>query len=276
MRKNKCVFLLVLNLLALPLFAHNADVKITGENRYKSLRLTPPVYNASHTRLIDLLIKSSNGETVPYFINPNMRELDMSHDAMFLETFMPEFTVESENRRTKIDIAGLKNLRLCDLVIETDSMFKRNVYAPGGIRKELFNLAINDVVSSDTTLPLNRLIAWDETYTLVIDDADDRPINIKSIAVRYYADDLVFEGQAGETYTLEFGIDSVRTAPIYDISRYKNEILKGSIDQVSMGAMRYVEPKPEREIVINKTIFNIVIILVAVLLAVLIVFRLRK
>ncbi|MDR0315949.1 MAG: hypothetical protein LBH97_03510 [Treponema sp.] len=273
---NKLCLLAAFLLFVLPLFAHNAGIEIKGENRYKSVRLAPPVYNGSYNRLADLLIKNSSGDTVPYFINSNQNETNIRHETMFIETFFPRFTVKSENKKTKIDIAGLKNLRLCDLVIETDSMFIRNVYAPGGIKKELFHLAINDEVSSDTTLPLNRLIAWDETYTLVIDDADDRPINIKSIAVRYYADDLVFEGQAGETYTLEFGIDSVKAAPVYDISRYKNEILKGPIDKVSLGEIRYTETPPERKFVINKTVFNIVVILVAILLGALIVFRLKK
>jgi hypothetical protein len=362
-----------------------------GENRYKSLRLIPQVYNFSHSKLFDLLIKDSGGETVPYFINSSLQERNTSretrlmalvdsytkddsfffdyrlaeeksgdaiatsiefatwntgfaktvdvsgsHDGInwefvqndtlycvddksklaidfkrpqkfthyrirlgnnlerisfykvnlvystsmneetwFIESLVPSFTVESENKRTKIIIEGLKHLRLCDMVIETDSMFIRNFTTPGGVKKEIYHLSINGALYNDTTLPLGRSVSRDDTYIVTINDGDDRPINIKGITVRYYADDLVFEGRAGEKYTLEFGGDSVKSAPVYDIVRYKNEILKGPVDRLSLGEIRYIEPAPEK-IIFNKVIFNIAVILVALLLGVLIVLKLKR
>jgi hypothetical protein len=263
--------LLIFNLFAMSLFAHNADIEIEGENRYKSLRLIPQVYNASHNKLFDFLIKDSDGETVPYFINSAMNE-----ETWFIESQDPPFTVESENKKTKIIIEGLKHLRLCDMVIETDSMFIRNFATPGGVKKELYHLSINGALFNDTTLPLNRYVSRDDTYTVTVNDGDDRPITIKGITVRYYADDLVFEGRAGETYTLEFGTDSVKAAPVYDIGRYKNEILKGPIDRLSLGKIRFTEAVPEQKSIFNKTVFNIAVILVALLLGVLIVLKLKK
>jgi hypothetical protein len=198
----------------------------------------------------------------------------MSEETWFIESLIPKFTVENRDRETRIIIEGLKHLRLCDLTIETDSMFIRNVRAPGGFRKELYHLAINDAVYDDTCLPLNRYISRNDTYTLTIEDGDDRPISIKGITVRYYADDLVFEGTGG-TYTLEFGNDSIKTAPVYDIGRYRNEILKTPIDTLSLGPIRYIEEVPERQINI-KLIFNIVVIIIALLLGVLIVLKLKR
>jgi hypothetical protein len=198
-----------------------------------------------------------------------------SEETWFIESLTPSFTVESEDKKTKIIIEGLKHLRLCDMVIETDSMFIRNFSTPGGVKKELYNLSINGALYNDTTLPLNRYVSRDDTYIVTINDADDRPINIKNVTVRYYADDLVFEGNAGETYTLEFGADSVKSAPVYDIGRYKNEILKGPVDRLALGEIRYIEPAPEK-IIFNKIIFNIAVILVALLLGVLIVLKLKK
>ena len=379
---------------ALPLFAHSADIKIEGENPYKSLRLTPQIYNFAHGRLIDFLIKDSNGETVPYFINSSLQKvntgretyllipvdsyikddnfyfdyklaeerssdtvatsmefltgntgfakpvdvmgshdginwdfvqsdtlfavegksklsvtfnrpqkythyrlrlannleriffrtvnlvysIEISEETWFIESLVPAFTVESENRKTKIIVEGLKNLRLCDLVIDTDSMFIRNVSAPGRIRKELYNLSINGAVYRDTTLPLGRHISTDDTYTVTIDNGDDRPVSVKGVTVRYYADDLVFEGAAGETYTLEFGDVSVKAAPVYDIGRYRNEILKGPIDRLSPGPIRYTftDAATEGKIIINKIVFNIVVMLVALMLGILIVIRLKN
>ena len=392
MKKNKCVLLFLAGISALPLFAHNASIEIEGGNRYKSVRLTPQIYNAAHSRLIDLLIKDPNGETVPYFINSSLRETNASretwllmltdsytkdnyfyfdyklaaernsdtiatsiefstgntgfaksvdlmgsHDGInwdfvqsdtlyavegksnlavnfrqpqkfthyrlklannleqiffdsvnlvystekneetwFIESLAPVFTVESGDKKTKIIMEGLKNLRLCDMEIETDSMFIRNVSAPGRIKKELYHLSINNELYNNTSLPLDRYISGDETYAVVIDDADDRPISIKGLTVRYYADDLVFEGRAGETYTLEFGAEPVKAAPVYDIGRYRNEILKGPIDRLSVGPIQYTGTVPERKIFFTKVTFNIVVILVSLLLGILIVFRLKK
>jgi hypothetical protein len=162
------------------------------------------------------------------------------------------------------------------MVIDTDSTFIRNFTTPEGVKKELFNLSVNGVLYNDTTLPLNRYISTGDTYTITVNDGDDRPVTVKSITVRYYADDLIFEGKAGETYTLEFGADSVKAAPVYDIGRYKNEILKGAIDRLSLGEIRYTEPAPEQKSIFTKTIFNIVVILVTLLLGVLIVLRLKR
>jgi len=378
--------------LALPLFSHDADIKIEGENRYKSVRLTPRIYNAANRGLSDLLIKNVIGETVPYFINSStgkinetretyllrqinsyikddnfffdfelafardsdiiatsmdlytgnsgfakpvdvfgsydnihwefvqsdmlyvveskskleinfnrpqkythyrlklannleqisfynvelVYSLQTSEETFFIESFRPEFTVETKDKTTRILIQGLKNLRLCDLQIETDSMFIRNVKALGGRDKELYNLSVNGTTYTDTVLPLNRKVSETEIFTVIINDGDDKPINITGIAARYYADDLVFQGNDGDVYRLEFGVDLSRAAPVYDIGRYRNEILKGSIDRLSLGELVYVKAEQPREKIPYRVIFNIVIAVVGILLGALIILKLRK
>jgi hypothetical protein len=380
--------------LVVPLFSHDAEIKIEGENRYKSIRLIPRIYNEAHRNLSDLLIKNGD-ENIPYFINSStgktneIREtyllrqinsyikednfyfdfelafardsdiiatsmefstsnsgfakpvdvfgsydnihwefvqsdmlyavdskskleinfirpqkythyrlrlannleqisfynvelvysLRISEETFFIESFRPEFTVETKDKTTKILIEGLKNLRLCDLQIETDSMFIRNVRAPGENDKELYNLSVNGTTYTDTVLPLNRKIPENGIFTVIIIDGDDKPINITGIIARYYADDLVFQGNAfqrneGDVYRLEFGVDLSRAAPVYDIERYKTEILKGSIDGLELGEIVYAQVEPEREPVSYRIIFNIVIIIIGILLAALIIIRL--
>ena len=375
----------------LPLFSHDAAVKIEGDNIYKAVRITPRIYNAAHKNLSDLLIKDESGENVPYFINSSLqktnstretypmilinsyikddyfffdytlafpRESDtiatslefstnntgfakrvelfgsydninweftqsdmlyvvdsksklsvsfthpqkythyrlrlannmerisftqvnlvfnqeISEETYFIESFVPRFTVENENRRTKIIVEGLKNLRLCDIIIETDSMFIRTVAAPWGIQKELYNLSVNGTSYTDTALPLNRQISQDETFVVIINNGDDKPIDIRGITARYFADDLVFQANAG-TYTLEFGADLSRAAPVYDIQRYKTEILKGPIDRLVLGEITFAQPPPERREFPLKLAFNIVVTLIALVLGVLIVLKLKK
>ena len=391
MRKINKYFVLFTCFSAAPLFAHNAVIKIEGENIYKSLRLTPPVYNAAHKNLSDILIKDENGENVPYFINSSVQnknssrqtypltlinsyvkdeyfffdyKLSFSQDGdiianflefltnntgfakrvdvfgsyddinwdfvqndmlyvvegkskldvffhrpqkythyrfriannmerisfervnlvfnkeiidetYFIESFVPQFTVENEDGKTKIIIEGLKNLRLCDLSIETNSMFIRTVRAPQGIAKELYNLSINSTQYKDIVLPLNRRISQDEKYVVTIDDGDDKPIDVKGIVVRYFADDIVFQKSAGNVHTLEFS-DTSRAAPVYDIQRYKTEILKEPIDKLELGEISYVQQSPERDEISVRIIFNIAVTLVALALGVVIVLKLKK
>jgi hypothetical protein len=398
-KKSKCITLFLFFLVS-SLFAHDADIEITGENIYKAVRLPPLVYNASGRRLSDLLIKGSDGENVPYFINSSLQKTNASRETYpmtlinsyikdnnfffdyrlaaernsdtiatslvfstrntgfakqmevfgsydniywefvqsdilyvvdsksklavnfncpqkythyrlrlannmemisfqlvnlvfsqeindetyFIEGFTPQFTVENEEKQTKIIIEGLKNLRLCDLQIETGSMFIRTVRADGAGSKELYNLSVNGTAYTDTTLPLNRHISQDETYAVIINNGDDKPIGITAITVRYFADDLVFRGSAGSTYTLEFGEDLTRAAPVYDIERYKVEILKGPIDRLVLGEIHYdqssVEAGTETEAGLKeislRIIFNIVVTLTALVLGVLIILKLKK
>jgi hypothetical protein len=274
LKKTESLLLLTF-LFAMPLFSHEANIEIEGENRYKSVRLIPHVYNAAHSALSDLLIKNS-GENVPYFINSSVGKTNEAEETYFIESFTPEFTVETLDKTTRILIEGLKNLRLCDLQIETDSMFIRKARASRGIEKELYNLSINGTTYTDTVLPLNRRVSESDIFIVTINDGDDKPVNITGITARYYADDLVFQGDASGVYRLEFGADLTRAAPVYDIERYKNEILKGPIDRLVLGGIVYERTEPAREIIIPKIVFNILITAIGIMLAVLIVFKLKK
>jgi hypothetical protein len=197
-------------------------------------------------------------------------------EVYFVESLVPEFRVENFGDRTDIIIDGLKNLRLRDITISSGSMFKRTATAPGGIQKEIYDLSLNGASYSDTSIPLDRYISQDESYVVTISDYDDKPIEISGITIGYYADDLVFEGIAGESYTLEFGADPAKTPPVYDIERYKKEILEGPIDRAALGEIHYAAPEeapPEQD---YRMLFNIVVIGVAALLGAVILMKLRK
>ena len=258
------------------ILASTAKIEIDGENQYKALRLTPQIYNAANSDLSDLLLKNSKGETVPYFIY----RTKMGKEDYFIESLAPKFTTQSfdkNDKKTDIMIDGLKNMRLHDVTIDTDSMFKRTITIPNGRTKEIYNLSLNGVSEVDTTISLGGQIAYDDTYVMTIDDADDKPINVNNITVRYYADELVFEGKAGEVFTLEFGEDPTKTAPVYDIERYKDEILKGTIDRVAISEIDDTTAKKavstERD---YKFLFNIVIITITLLLGVVILVKLKR
>ena len=383
--------LLLIGFSSVIALANTAEIEIDGENQYKSIRLTPQIYNKSNYDLSDILIKDDSGENVPYFINSGMKntvtnkksysmelvnsylkddsfyfdysvavaqtsdiistsvefttknttfakEVDVygsydninwdfiqndkiyviddkskleiefnqpqkftyyrlklannleqisfdfanlvysvekNEETYFIESLEPEFSIETSDKRTNIVIEGLKNLRLCDITIYSGSMFKRSAYTSHGVNKEIFNLSLDETVYSDTTIALDRYISNDETYTVTIIDADDKPIQVDRVVVRYFADEIVFGGGSGEIYTLEFGEDPAKISPVYDIDRYKDEILKGSIDRFSLGEISYATepPQAKRD---YKLIFNIVIIGITLLLGTVIFLKLKQ
>jgi hypothetical protein len=199
-------------------------------------------------------------------------------DSYFIAEYTPAYGVTSENRQTRIEINGVKNMRLIDIALTTDSMFRRIVSSDGGARKELYNLSFDNASWSDTVLPVNGYRPVDEPFVLTIDDGDDKPVEIGAVLVRYYADELVFEAAPGETYTLRFGADAEARAPVYDIARYQNEIIaSGDIAKAALGEIQYAAPvQQEEEEVDYSVIFNIVVIGVAVLLTVVFVVLLKK
>ena len=194
----------------------------------------------------------------------------------FSESINAEFHTQEVGKQTNINIENVKHLRIEALILDTDSIFKRFVSSPLGTKKEIYNLSFNNTAYKDTQIPLNWQVSKDDALTVTIDNNDDKPINIKAITVKYFADEVVFEGKSGSVYTLQFGSSDTAKAPVYDIASYQNEILKGETDRLSIKEIKLDKVREELPQYDYKLIFNIVIILVAVLLGVLILLRLRK
>jgi hypothetical protein len=84
-KRNKSLLILLFLFapLAPSLFSHDADIKIEGENHYKSVRLIPQIYNAAHSNLSDLLIKNGD-ENIPYFINSSIGKINETRETYLL------------------------------------------------------------------------------------------------------------------------------------------------------------------------------------------------
>jgi len=383
----------ILPLLYANAFAHTATIENAGENQYKSVRLTPEIYNFANSNLSDILIKDESGENVPYFVNnvnminyetdkqtypmtlinsyirddnfyfdykvSNIPDRDIvatsielttrntgfakniqlygSYDNInwefiqsdmlysvegnskldiefmktnkythyrfklgnnlekisfgsatliynystqekiyFIENINPEFTVEEKEKKTFINIEGLKNLRIAEIIIDSDSMFQRTINSPFRNSREIYNLSFNGASYTDTAIAFNGETSKNDIFVLTIENGDDKPINIRGITVGYYADELVFEGGKSRKYTINFGVDDKKTAPIYDIDKYKHEILKGDLDRLDIQNVIYDSPMEEQEQYDYKTVFNSAVVAIAVILGFVIAFRLRK
>lgn len=203
---------------------------------------------------------------------------EKSKTEYFTESLIPDYTVEEKGKETHINISGLKNLRLDEIVLSTDDIFKRKAGTPKGT-KEIYNLAFGSERYSDTTLPMNQYVSKDDVFTVVIYNEDDKPIKITSVSVKYFADELVFDGSGSNAFVLEFGEDASLKKPSYDIENYKNDVLRQQIDSLEISKVSITnsqQPVQEEKEVDYTVIFNATVIIVAIILGVIILIRLKK
>lgn len=191
----------------------------------------------------------------------------------FSEEVAPDFTVSEKGSNTQITLKGIKNLKLADITIVSDSMFKRMLITPLG-EKELYHLTFGNETYQDATIPMNWQESDTDNFVITIENNDDAPISIDKIMVQYYADELVFDGGNSEFFLLEFSNSEDKTAPEYDIANYKDLALKQGTDSLEIKNI-VTDGKVEKSID-YKWIFNIVVICIGVLLGAILLMKVKK
>ncbi|WP_312093281.1 discoidin domain-containing protein [Aminipila sp.] len=216
---------------------------------------------------------SNNAEQISFhrvYLEYNETQTETDY---FLEEIKPDYTVREQGSNTEIAVEGLKNLKLAEIIIVSDSMFKRMLVTPLGA-KEIYHLTFGSETYQDTTIPMDWQISTEENFVMTIQNNDDAPIKIDNIIVRYYADELVFDGSNSDSFTLEYGASEDKTAPEYDIANYKNLTLKQDMDALKITTIATDEK--EEKAVDYKWIFNVVIVVIGVLLGAIILSNVKK
>lgn len=188
----------------------------------------------------------------------------------FIDYINVNFQVKNENTTTIIEIEPLKNLKIKSIEILTDSIFKRKVLTSTNREKILYNLKISSEQVKDTTIDLSGEYLEDN-FKIYIENNADKNIEIKGIKVAYYFDYIIFESKNNEQLRLEFSTEN-KEKPFYDMEYYKTEILKENIDLVFLKDIRIDKKsndlKTSTEIIDYKFIFNLVIILIALIIGI--------
>lgn len=194
----------------------------------------------------------------------------------YAEELSPAYTVEEADKETIIKISGIDNLKMKDITIETESLFKREVYC-GGVYKTMYNLAFENAgyAASDLIMEMNGKSFTDE-LTMTIANGDDKPIEVNAVTISYYADELVFKAADTDKYILSFGGVSTDSAPSYDIEGYKDLILRDGYDMLEMESISYEQAEETAGGLDYTLIFNIVIVMVSLLLMLIIFLRIRR
>ena len=201
--------------------------------------------------------------------------LDIISRDSFVETLTPEITIEEDSKTTVVTLSGLKNIVLSEIEIKTDSMFKRNIYV-NGASHTLYNLAFENKHYRELTIPMAGYQCDSDTLELRISNGDDAPIKIDSISISYLAYDIVFQNTP-EPVTLYFGNNEISTPPQYDIIRYKEHVLAEGYGKASIGEISQLSTEDIKESNVDYTmIFNITVVAVAILLAAVLIVRIKK
>lgn len=220
---------------------------------------------------------SNNLEKVSFSSVELKYNMTLPKKEYFIDTISPKFTTEERENTTVIKIQDVKNLKLSSITLKTDSIFKRNVTFDGTETKTLYNLNFESTKYRDLTLPLAQYRVTGDSAEIVIANKDDKPIEILGIEAKYLVDELVFAGSEASEYTLKYGNSEVKLPKSYDISNYKEQILNEGYDVLSIKGIKAETSKaPIKQQYDYKFIFNIAILVVAVVLGFIILRKLKK
>lgn len=248
------------------------------------------LYNVGGNNKLEILFNNVKKYTHYRFKIPNnLEKVSFSSVALkynkvlqkkeyFTDTVSPNYTTEERGNTTVLKIQEFKNLRLSSITLKTDSVFKRNVSFDGRASKMLYNLEFQSTKYRDLTIGLNMSRITADSVEIVIDNKDDKPIKILEIEAKYLVDEMIFEGAKSSEFILKFGSTENLTPKSYDISNYRDQILNEGYDVLSIKEVKEEPSKVSvQETVYDyKLIFNIVISLVAVVMGILLILKLKK
>lgn len=270
-------------------FAKQVELWGGYDNKNWELVKDDTIYDVGENKKLEISFNSVKKYTYYRFrLTNNLEKISFSSVALkydsiirikdnFTDTITPGFTTEEKDKTTVVKLQGLKNLKLDSISVETDSMFKRNVRFESTRAKVLYNLSFKDTAYRDTTMPMNSYRVKSDSAELVIENRDDKPINISKVTARYIVDELVFDGSKGGDFILKFGNEETTVPKAYDIAGYKEYILKEGYDVLNIKTITTQNaPMVEKIKYGSKYIFNIVIVLAGVIMGIIIVLRLRK
>ena len=249
----------------------SAEIILSGDNEYRAVRLIPEIYRFTNSNLSDILVVDENGANLPFFIHTHGKQ-----------EYTPEFSIRQDGRNTIIKLHGMRNVRISELTIHTESRFRRNVTFANGRRAELYNLVFDFAEEKNLTLDFGGYSSdsWSH-MEIVIYNQDNAPIDIYNITLTYFADEVVFAAGTATSATLLFGNRLAAQPPVFDIANYRELVLYAGAELMQLGRIIFHEayelpaveaPEPQD----LSFVFNIVITTVAFLLGVVILVHVKR
>lgn len=191
-----------------------------------------------------------------------------------------------DDNATWLTIRNPNRLRLTSFTFDIEGNFNRDVLLYHGAgeeeaylgRSRLYNIEFNDLLLAEKMVELGDYGIKSELIKLKIINRDDPPLQIEAVKGAYLLDRVVFKETGKGPYKLYFGNEKLRE-PVYDIETFKSYIEKERLNEASLGPLVTLkaEVDPSKKFPLDsRTIFNIVIGLVSVVLIVVLLMALRK
>ena len=250
--------------------------RVEGKEQLE-IPLGPPARKFTHYRFKI----ANNLEKISFSaVTLNYNDVTLSRER-FTDTFRPEYTVEEQGQKTLIKLSGLQNIKLDSITLETDSIFKRRVIFADIYEKMLYNLHFQETEYSDLILPLAGFRMNTDTAVLVIENNDDQPIEVKQVLVKYYADEVIFNGAGRAEFVLKFGNQKYTEPPAYDLVNYQEQILQEGYDLLPLRDLKILPAAPttadtQPQGLDSRLLFNAVIVAVTLILGVVIIRKLKN
>lgn len=172
------------------------------------------------------------------------------------------------------------------LYMEEQQYYKNSTQRPRTVQRniaegELYSFDFKNVKVSDTTISLYNYAMREQKLFLSIENNSDKPLEIGDIEAQYYKDRVVFKSSPGREYTLYFG-NPYASQPVYDVASYRSYIDKEAKDMCTCEDIVSTEGEGDEDkgpLVSEdrlKVAFNVVIVLIALLLAFFLVRQLKS
>lgn len=206
---------------------------------YKSVVLDKAVY--AHTdHLNDLRVLNDKGEEIPYILASIRDAATVKEKESFIRSEDAQY-ISTQDGTDSIITIQVNHLNAFRLELNTDDIRERT-YGLFGVKDEstyylsegeLFALLPSDSsVKKDIEWTNNPSI---DKLRLIIHNLDGKPINLKSVTVKYHLNKLVFKDLGSSQFWLAYGNDTLRS-PIYEALNYKAILKSESVTQTELGA----------------------------------------
>ena len=244
MHKIITILFIFLLLLVTPVYAgssfkYSRLIQADNSIGYKSVVLDKAVY-AHSDHLNDLRVINDKDEEVPYFLASVLDASTVKEKESFILSEEAQF-ISTQDGTDSIITIQVNHLNPFRLELNTDDIIERT-YGLFGEKDEskyylsegvLFNLLPSDSsVKKDIEWTSNPPI---DKLRLIIHNRDGKPINPKSVTVKYYLNKLVFKDLGNSQFWLVYGNDILRS-PVYDVLNYKAVLKSESVTQTELGA----------------------------------------
>jgi len=212
---------------------------------------------------------------------------DYAMDEKYSLSKSVSFDLNTKDQKTTVRIDNKDRLKIKGMSIIASDLYNRRFVLSVKNKEEqymqieeggIYQIQLENFEAMNNTINISNTTKSEELM-LVIDNKDDKVIDIKEIQIDYYVDKIVFEGsETGKSYYVLFG-NKLAKKPSYDIKSYSAYIEQSEKkEEVTLGQLVAINEKGsvKSEVINTKLVFNILIVVISLGLVAIIIRKLKS